>query len=116
MKSWRRSGRAIATWRSSPTRRASSSARAPIRPFLLVVGYSDPHRAEQNFGNTRAWPAVARAIYDPAKVVVPAHLPDLPEVRRDLADYYESVSRLDSGIGMLLETLRETGHEGPTRS
>jgi N-sulfoglucosamine sulfohydrolase len=84
------------------------------RPYLLVVGYSDPHRAEQNFGNTRAWPAVARAIYDPAKVVVPAHLPDLPEVRRDLADYYESVSRLDSGIGMLLETLRETGHSADT--
>jgi N-sulfoglucosamine sulfohydrolase len=84
------------------------------RPFLLVVGYSDPHRAEQNFGNTRTWPAVERAIYDPGKVVVPAHLPDLPEVRRDLADYYESISRLDSGIGMLLEALRETGHSSDT--
>jgi len=84
------------------------------RPFLLVVGYSDPHRAEQNFGNTRAWPAVERATYDPAKVVVPVHLPDLPEVRRDLADYYESISRLDSGIGMLLEALRDTGHRSDT--
>ena len=84
------------------------------RPFLLVVGYSDPHRAEQNFGNTRAWPGVERETYDPAKVVVPAHLPDLPEVRRDLADYYESVSRLDSGIGMLLDALRQTGHSSDT--
>ena len=28
-------------------------ARSGDQPFLLVVGYSDPHRAEQNFGNTR---------------------------------------------------------------
>src|SRR4030095_2785412 len=28
------------------------------QPFLLIVGYSDPHRAEQNFGNTRTWPRV----------------------------------------------------------
>jgi N-sulfoglucosamine sulfohydrolase len=84
------------------------------KPFLLIVGYSDPHRAEENFGNTRAWPRVARATYDPAKVIVPAHLPDLPEVRRDLAQYYESVSRLDSGIGLLLDALRDTKHDGDT--
>jgi N-sulfoglucosamine sulfohydrolase len=84
------------------------------RPFLLVVGYSDPHRAEQNFGNTRAWPAVVRQTYDPAKVIVPVHLPDLPEVRHDLADYYESVSRLDSGVGLLLAALRDTGHDSDT--
>jgi N-sulfoglucosamine sulfohydrolase len=84
------------------------------RPFLLVVGFSDPHRAEQNFGNTRAWPGIERQVYDPAKVVVPGHLADLPEVRRDLADYYESISRLDSGVGLLMDVLRETGHSSDT--
>ena len=80
------------------------------QPFLLIVGYSDPHRADHDFGNTRTWPQVKRASYDPAKVIVPTHLPDLPEVRRDLADYYESISRLDSGIGLLLDGLRASGH------
>ncbi|HEY7640534.1 MAG TPA: sulfatase [Steroidobacteraceae bacterium] len=89
-------------------------SRAAGKPFLLLVGYSDPHRAEQNFGNTRAWPHVPRVTYDPAKVIVPAHLPDLPQVRRDLAQYYESVSRLDSGIGLLLDVLRETKHDADT--
>ncbi len=89
-------------------------ARSAERPFLMIVGYSDPHRAPENFGNTQAWPGIARASYDPAKVIVPAHLPDLPEVRRDLADYYESISRLDSGVGLLLEVLRETGHGDDT--
>lgn len=89
-------------------------SRTAGKPFLLIVGYSDPHRAEENFGNTRAWPRVARATYDPAKVIVPTHLPDLPEVRRDLAEYYESVSRLDSGVGLLLDVLRETQHGNDT--
>ena len=89
-------------------------AKSADRPFLLVVGYSDPHRAEQNFGNTRMWPRIERATYDPAKVIVPPHLPDIPEVRRDLADYYESISRLDSGIGLLLDAVRETEHSDDT--
>ncbi|MGH8186204.1 MAG: sulfatase-like hydrolase/transferase, partial [Steroidobacteraceae bacterium] len=80
------------------------------RPFLVVVGFSDPHRAAENFGNTRAWPSVERVTYDPRKVTIPAHLPDVPEVRQDLAHYYESVSRLDSGVRMLLDALRATGH------
>jgi N-sulfoglucosamine sulfohydrolase len=84
------------------------------RPFFVAVGFSDPHRAAENFGNTRAWPSVERVIYDPKKINVPPHLPDVPEVRQDLAQYYEAVSRLDSGVGLLLEALRKTGHTEDT--
>lgn len=84
------------------------------RPFFVVVGFSDPHRAAENFGNARAWPSVERMTYDPKDVTIPSHLPDLPEVRQDLAQYYESISRLDSGVGMLLEALRTTGHAEDT--
>jgi N-sulfoglucosamine sulfohydrolase len=83
-------------------------------PFFLTVGYSDPHRDSVNFGNTRDWPEVKREIYSPSNVLIPTHLPDLPGVREDLAQYYESVSRLDSGVGLLLRELRESGHEGDT--
>lgn len=75
------------------------------RPFFVTIGYSDPHRAAGGYGNETAWPDVAPHRYDPAKVPVPSHLPDIPEVRADLADYYESVSRLDSGVGMILDAL-----------
>jgi len=84
------------------------------RPFFLVIGYSDPHRAPQNFGNTQDWPRVSRQRYEPSQVIVPPHLPDVPEVRQDLAHYYESLSRLDSGIGLVLEALRSTGHDDDT--
>lgn len=82
-------------------------------PFFVTVAYSDPHRAPVDYGN-RKWPRVEPVRYDPAKVPLPAHLPDLPEVRADLAQYYESVSRLDSGIGMLLEGVRAAGHADDT--
>lgn len=84
------------------------------RPFFVTVAYSDPHRAPVNFGNDRAWPRVEPVIYDPARVPVPSHLPDLPEVRRDLGEYYRSVSRLDTGVGLLLDGLRAAGHADDT--
>jgi N-sulfoglucosamine sulfohydrolase len=84
------------------------------RPFFLTVGYSDPHRDATNFGNSRKWPEVEREIYSPSGVLIPSHLPDLPWVRQDLAQYYESVSRLDSGVGILLRELRDAGHEDDT--
>jgi N-sulfoglucosamine sulfohydrolase len=84
------------------------------RPFFLTVGYSDPHRDSLNYGNSRKWPEVERQIYSPSEVLIPNHLPDLPGVREDLAQYYESVSRLDSGVGILLRELRDAGHEKDT--
>jgi len=78
------------------------------------VGFSDPHRDATNFGNTREWPEVKREIYSPSQVLIPSHLPDLPGVRQDLAQYYESVSRLDSGVGLVLRELRQSGHEPDT--
>ncbi len=86
------------------------------KPFFITVGYSDPHRAgdASQFGNTREWPDVKRESYTPADVRVPSHLPDLPEVRRDLAEYSEAVSRLDSGVGILLRELEASGRADDT--
>jgi N-sulfoglucosamine sulfohydrolase len=79
------------------------------RPFFLVIGYSDPHRAREDFANNGDYQGVNRIRYRPQDVRVPAYLPDQPEVREELAEYYEAVSRLDQGIGMVLKALDETG-------
>lgn len=84
------------------------------RPFFVTIAYSDPHRSAVDYGNDRSWPGVKPARYDPHKVPVPSHLPDLPAVRADLAEYYESVSRLDSGVGMVLDDLAATGRADDT--
>ncbi|MES2057042.1 MAG: sulfatase-like hydrolase/transferase, partial [Pseudomonadota bacterium] len=83
------------------------------RPFFVTIGYSDPHRAPGGYGNGD-WPRIEPVHYDPATVTLPPHLPDLPAVRQDLAAYYESVSRLDSGIGLLLDGLKAAGRDGDT--
>jgi len=97
-------------------RAAGTWMRAQSKPFFVTVGYSDPHRAgdTSQFGNTRDWPEVARRRYAPAEVRVPAHLPDLADVRADLAQYCEAVSRLDAGVGLLLAELERAGHAGDT--
>ncbi|MFT3792863.1 MAG: sulfatase [Rudaea sp.] len=86
------------------------------KPFFLTVAYSDPHRAgdPSNFGNTRDWPEVKRERYAPAEVTIPSHLPDLPDVRRDLAEYYEAVSRMDTGVSILLRELEKSGRADDT--
>jgi N-sulfoglucosamine sulfohydrolase len=89
-------------------------ADAGSKPFFLVMGYGDPHRSAQNFGNERAYPGVPEVRYDPKDVIVPHFLPDRPEVRQDLAEYYQSVSRLDHGVGLLLDALKETGQADST--
>lgn len=86
------------------------------KPFFLTMAYSDPHRAgdASNFGNTRDWPEVPRVRYKPADVAIPSHLPDLPGVRADLAEYCEAVSRMDAGVGLLLRELEQAGHRDDT--
>lgn len=84
-------------------------AREAGQPFYLHIGYGDPHRAGRGFGNDRQYAGVKPVLYDPAKVDVPFFLPDQPEVRKELAEYYQAISRLDQGVGMLLDELRKSG-------
>lgn len=84
------------------------------RPFFVTVAYSDPHRAAVNYGNDRAWSGVTPDEYEPRRVPIPSHLPDLPAVRQDLAEYYEALSRLDTGVGMILDDLAATGRADDT--
>jgi N-sulfoglucosamine sulfohydrolase len=94
------------------------------RPFFLYFAPGDPHRsgavnrsapvkhAPDLFGNPKpgqTMPGVTTVVYDPAKVAVPPFLPDTPETRAELAEYYQSVARVDQGVGRLLEILRSEG-------
>ncbi|MBI4905814.1 MAG: sulfatase [Acidobacteria bacterium] len=69
------------------------------RPFYLHVGFTDPHRPYKR----GKFPVK----HDPAKVVVPPFLPDTPEVRDDIADYYNSISRMDMEAGQVLDLLQK---------
>lgn len=89
-------------------------------PFFLYFCFSDPHRGggfakelphqPDRFGNQKkGYPGVTPVIYDPAEVLVPAFLTDTPETRAEIAQYYQSISRLDAGVGQLIAYLKESG-------
>lgn len=85
----------------------------PEKPFFLVMGYSDPHR-DWVSSNKVMYPNIQKIKYNPDDVIVPPFLPDKPEVRQELAECYESVSRLDQGIGYILDNLRKSGRDKNT--
>lgn len=86
------------------------------RPFFLYICTSDPHRGggPGGFANFAQdpdhYPGVTPVKYDPNDMPVPSWLPDHPETRQELAEYYQAISRLDQGVGRLVEALKATGH------
>ena len=89
-------------------------------PFFLYFCTSDPHRgggiAEDNpyrpdrFGNKdEGYTGVEEITFSPDDVIVPGYLPDTPECRAELAQYYQSVARLDQGMGRLFKHLKVKG-------
>lgn len=71
------------------------------QPFFLYFCTTEPHRPFRREGFQEV---------DPDDVIVPPYLPDTPECRRELARYYASVERADSGLKRLIEIVREAGH------
>lgn len=72
------------------------------RPFALWFGSRRPHRPYER-GSGKA----AGVQSDRAHLF--GHLPDVPEVRDDIADYYAAVEHFDQQLGALLRTLSEDG-------
>jgi N-sulfoglucosamine sulfohydrolase len=80
--------------------------KAGDKPFFLWLGYTDPHRAAKGFANENKYPAsVPKVVFDPKTLKLPYHLPDNAETRAEWAEYYQSVSRLDHGVGLILKLL-----------
>ena len=93
----------------SQPRRAKGKAKAADTPA------SQGNLLPDAFGNRpQGWPGIKEVKYDPKEIVVPPFLPDTPACRDELAQYYQSVSRIDQGLGRLMEILRETGHDEDT--
>ena len=98
--------------------------RSDTRPFFLYFGTSDPHRGggidktsklelkPNRFGNRppgKLHKGVNEVVYNPADIPIPAFLSDTPETREELAQYYQSCSRIDQGLGRLIAILKEAG-------
>lgn len=91
------------------------------KPFFLYFATSDPHRGggvdktselklkPDLFGNRPnkgAHDGVDEVFYDPADVRIPYFMTDTPETREELAQYYQSCSRIDQGLRRLVDILK----------
>ena len=94
-------------------------AKSDDRPFHLTVGFVDPHRDVatrgefgnhvEQYGNRLELPDVKAE-----DVEIPPWISDLPETRQELVEYYQAISRVDAGVGLILEALKKQGLDDET--
>ncbi|MBM3883379.1 MAG: arylsulfatase [Verrucomicrobia bacterium] len=75
------------------------------QPFCLWVNFSDPHHV---------WNAPEEFRPPPASLKLPAHWPDLPGMREQLADYCAEVNRLDRSVKAVLDLIESRGFTANT--
>ncbi len=115
-----------------------AEARTTGKPFFLMANSQDPHRpfpksqqeagrisggkkagaragAKANAARKRPnrFPGVSRT-YKPEEVTVPGFLPDVPDVRKEVAQYFTAVHRADEMVGSVLKALDEAGYADNT--
>ncbi|MEE2639431.1 MAG: sulfatase [Planctomycetota bacterium] len=74
------------------------------KPFFFWFAAIDAHRA---WDADREWKKKYGKMHSPERVLVPPYLVDDAETRRDLASYYNEVTRFDYFIGQVVEQLRK---------
>lgn len=108
------------------------------KPFFINVNITDPHRPFAGAGaggggdedapaakkkkkagkkqSEAAATAVAVSVppFDPKDIWVPTFLEDLPDVRKEVAQYWTSVRRLDLSFGGIIAALKASGQEDNT--
>ncbi|MCB1689902.1 MAG: sulfatase [Halioglobus sp.] len=89
-------------------------------PFFLVMSYVDPHRGDSDdgsrYGPRRNFKFPRTKLGLPQKATPPSEIEpfpflglDSPGIRKELADYYGAVDRLDIGVGDLRNQLVARG-------
>ena len=72
------------------------------KPFCFWFGSTNPHRGYKKGSGV----ASGKRLED---VTVPPYLPDAPEVRSDILDYYVEVEQFDSQVAGLVSALEKAG-------
>jgi len=97
-------------------------------PFLLYIGFHDPHRCghthpqfgpfcekfgngEEGMGLIPDWTPIN---YTDQDVKNEYFIPDTDIARKDIAAQYETISRLDQGVGLILSELKNAGVSNDT--
>ncbi len=110
-KPWAPGNTEVSGWKENPVGPkfagfADFHAKRPAgAPFFFWLGNTDTATK----GGRIPYLADAQAKLDATQLVIPPELPDCPEVRRDLLNYYGGVMKLDNEAARALATLEAAG-------
>jgi N-sulfoglucosamine sulfohydrolase len=93
------------------------AAAAAKKPFFVNANITDPHRpfpGADGARKRRDGDAPPAKIYSPDEIVVPPILEDLPDVRKEIAQYFTAVRRMDDSFAGLLAALQAAGQDTNT--
>lgn len=82
------------------------------QPFFLMANSDDPHRPFAGSDDEITFFGKHLPVsyeYTPDDVIVPGFLPDLPDIRKEIAQYLSSVRRGDQSVGRIIQALKESG-------
>ncbi len=110
-------GRSIEKYHSY-TKEFLAKAATENKPFFLMANLHDPHRPfagsqQELISWGKNLPKFTRQIKED-EVTVPGFLPNLPEIKKEISEYYTSVFRCDQAVGAVLRALKEAGQEENT--
>ncbi len=77
--------------------------------FNLTVSHESSLFSDKIRGNRKSKRIPEKPRIDPSEVTVPPYLPDLPEIRSDIAIYYDVMKALDNQVGTILDQLKDAG-------
>lgn len=80
------------------------------QPWFYWFGPTNTHRTWEKGSGKALWGIDPEAL----KGKMPPFLPDVPEVREDLADYLGEIAAWDASIGVVLAELEKTGQKDNT--
>lgn len=77
------------------------NARPKDQPFFLWLAALDPHRPYDE--------GILQTPHRMEDVQLPPYVPDTPEVRKDMALYYDEATRLDRFVGQIMDAVEDQG-------
>lgn len=96
-------------------RLAIMEAEAQYKPFFANCNINDPHRPfygaadAEELDHGQAGPYRIPRPLRAGEVPIPDNLEDLPDIRTEMAQYWNSVQRLDIAVGNILKALKDSG-------
>lgn len=90
-------------WNES-SRKAHHKNRPEGAPFYAVFNITTSHESSL-FDDKPAEPKRLK----PEEIDLPPYLPDLPEIRKDMARYHDRITEMDAQVGKILDDLEKAG-------